>query len=180
MKHTIAVCALLIAGCATDHTADVYARERAIAVRGCNVVGGITARQAAAMTDARLTVPVVVVTDTGRGVNNTRRDGVTGIYTLTFSRRDVPLMELAHELAHVAVFEAFRESGRDGLGFMSGEPTHGDAFMAAYASFLRDMVSPECADAFVTANAAALKWSPAPVPTWVSGEFPDEEPTPKE
>lgn len=132
----------LTLGC-SQGSDELYARERAMPA-WCRVpVTELEARRL--LTDALPTVPYRLEILTTAS-HQTRRDRVTGQYVITLSTLAMTSQAVAHEAAHVVLFDAYRPS----TPFEQPPqqpPLHGDIFIAQYKRFLRQMVSAECADA---------------------------------
>lgn len=132
---------LLTASC-NSGTDELYAREMALPAY-CRVP--ITEAQAKEMLAYVLpTVPVSVVVSSSPLRHQTRRDKVTGTYVVVLGAGALTSQAVAHEAAHVVLFDAYRPSSPFEQP-PPQPPLHGDVFIAQYKRFLIQLVGGDCA-----------------------------------
>lgn len=142
MKNTMLILMFcLLTACGSDGTDELYARERALPAY-CRVA--VTEQQARAMVaDLLPTIPVRVEILSASS-HQTRRDKVTGMYTVALSSQALTSQAVAHEAAHVVLFDAYRPSGPFEQP-PPQPPLHGDIFIGQYKRFLKQVVGGDCA-----------------------------------
>ena len=141
MKMLTAVLLCLLVGCGDGGTEELYARERRLPAHG---LVAVTEQQAKAILAELLpTVPITLVVES-RDSHSTRRDKVTGVYVVVLSSRAMTSQAVAHEAAHVVLFDAYRPSGPFEQP-PPQPPLHGDIFIAQYKRFLHQLVGGDCA-----------------------------------
>lgn len=132
-------------GCGGLSEDDLASKERALPpeCRGHRV----DTKQAVEIA-ARLlpTVPVRIEFTAEIHKHNTRRDKVTGVTTIKLVDGAATTMALAHELAHAAVFDAYKNTAPPGApSTEKAVAMHGTEFMTAYRGFMAQLVSDACA-----------------------------------
>lgn len=147
---TLAI-AMLSAACSSGEPEDPYARENALPAECRAYRTNMTMAEAGQLAKGLLpTVPIKVQAVTRKDADRhmARRDPVTGVYTLTLVDGYLSGVLLAHELAHIAVMDAYRNTAPAGQPSNEGSPpVHGEVFYRAFKVFLVPLTDRLCADA---------------------------------
>lgn len=147
-QHLLAILLLVTVSACSQGTEELYAREAALPSH-CRTDNPMTLTQAQRAAD-RLVLGVPTTLRVSRVADDlaARRDRVTGTYTVTLVEGRISGMWVAHELAHVAVFDAYANKAPPGEPSNEGYvKIHGDEFVRTYKGFLKELVGKECADA---------------------------------
>lgn len=137
----------LLASCA--HGAESLYEREALMPAYCRAVNPMTLEQVTHAAGVLAPgVPVMVVFSDKHDDLRARRIPVTGEYEVRLVAGWVSGMWVAHELAHVAVMDAYRNTAPFGEPSTEGYvKMHGKEFVAVYKSFLQRLTSAECAAA---------------------------------